>query len=73
MAEEPLTPAAEAALSRALRDVADGHLSVWRSGKGVDTPDRGLAGAPKIWWEVLAGRGLYEPPVIAPGPWTLVR
>ena len=62
--------AAEAALARALRDIADGHLQVRRSEDGRDSPDRLVAGAPACWWAVLAARGQYFPPAQA-GPWHL--
>jgi hypothetical protein len=71
-AERTLSAVAEAALLRALRDIADGHLAVWRSADGRDYADRTLAGAPQQWWLVLAQRGLYLPPEHETGPWRLV-
>jgi hypothetical protein len=67
----PLGVSAEAALTRALRDIADGHLTVWRSLEGIDRADRQLAGAPARWWEILAARGEYLPPTTVSGPWRL--
>lgn len=67
-----LSRAAEEALRRALRDIADGHLTVWRSrDTGEDLPDRQVALAPVGWWEILRLRGLYEPPEVN-GHWRLV-
>jgi hypothetical protein len=62
----------EAALVRALRDIADGHLTVWRSADGKDYADRTLAGAPFKWWELLAERGQYLPPDTPTGAWRLL-
>lgn len=60
----------EAALTRALRDIADGHLKVVRLADGQDVPDRVVIGAGERWWETLRERGLYVPPEHT-GAWRL--
>lgn len=65
-----LSPSAERALTRALRDLDDGHLSVFRDRlTGEDYADRGVAGAPERWWEILAERGELVPPPAGGGQW----
>ncbi len=68
MTSHSLSVSQEAALVRALRDIDDGHLTVYRSPDGTDRPDRLLAGAPERWWLILADRGQYVPPAGA-GRW----
>jgi hypothetical protein len=66
-----ISPTHEATLTRALRDIADGHLVVYRRADGTNSPDRLLAGAPARWWLILEERGQYLPPVSGNGPWRL--
>lgn len=58
------------ALGRAIRDLRDGHLTVWRDIEGVDRPDREVIGAPDHWWDILHDDGIITPPAQS-GAWTV--
>lgn len=65
----PATTDLRPASLRALRDIATGHLAVWRTAEGEDRPDRVVA-AGAI--DDLTEAGLIVAPE-CPGAWTLTE
>lgn len=59
-------------MRRAIRDIDDGHIAIFRSQDGRDYADRQVMGAPTDWWYVLEDSGLIQPPA-AFGRWTRTR
>lgn len=81
--DRDLTPVQEAALLRNLRDIGDGHLTLWINPDDYDLaegplapqlrvyPDRSPAiGTPAgSWWELLVWQGWVAPHVVAGRPY----
>lgn len=57
-------------VERALRDLATGHLAIYRAASGSDHADRVVTGG-EATWQTLADHGLITPPDTGLGPWTL--